>query len=242
MDRPHAAVGRSAAQWCSRRGLECIGQRWRGDAKTAWRKEISSGRRRLGKSARPLARGKAPPEHLPRRGDEHGHDIGVTLAHGGDDSARHVADHDAAGFDIELQYAETAAQIIILDPGLTSAAEQDVLGAFAGSIFRRYRLGEDALTAVAVIRELAGATFGVAERARERSSFHDAVGGPRREPEREDMIRDVERHPRRKAIENLLDLVRHCKFFVLAHRFRGKVPTLPRESSSQKHTLLTIVR
>ena len=98
------------------------------------------------------------------------------------------------------------------------------------------------LTAVAVIRELAGATFGVAERARERSSFHDAVGGPRREPKREDMVRDVERHLRRKAIENLLDLVRHCKFFVLAHRFRGKVPTLPRESSSQKHTLLTIVR
>ena len=45
MDRPNAAVGRSAAQWCSRRGLECIGQRWRGDAKTAWREEISSGRR-----------------------------------------------------------------------------------------------------------------------------------------------------------------------------------------------------
>jgi hypothetical protein len=35
MDRPHAAVGRSAAQWCSRGGLECIGQRWRGDAKAA---------------------------------------------------------------------------------------------------------------------------------------------------------------------------------------------------------------
>ena len=111
---------------------------------------------------------------------------------------------------------------------MTSAVEQDVLGAFAGSILRRYRLGEDALTAVAVIRELAGATFGVAERARERSSFHDAVGGPRREPKREDMVRDVERHLRRKAIENLLDLVRHCKFFVLAHRFRGKVPTLSR--------------
>ena len=111
MDRPHAAVGRSAtAQWCPRGGLECIGQRWRGNAKTAWREEISSGRRRLGKFARPLARGEAPPEHLPRRGDEHGHDIGVTLAHGGDDGARHVA----AGFDIELQHAETAAQIIIV--------------------------------------------------------------------------------------------------------------------------------
>lgn len=50
MDRPHAAVGRSAAQWCSRGGLECIGQRWRGYAKTAWREEISSNRRGLGKS------------------------------------------------------------------------------------------------------------------------------------------------------------------------------------------------
>jgi hypothetical protein len=50
----------------------------------------------------PLARGKAFPEHLPRRGDEHGHDIGVTLARGGNDGARHVADHCAAGFDIEI--------------------------------------------------------------------------------------------------------------------------------------------
>jgi hypothetical protein len=30
--------------------LEFIGQRWRGDAKTAWREEMSFGRRRLGKS------------------------------------------------------------------------------------------------------------------------------------------------------------------------------------------------
>jgi hypothetical protein len=52
MDRPHAAVGRSAtAHWCSRGGLECIGQRWRGDAKTAWREEISSSRRRLSTKA-----------------------------------------------------------------------------------------------------------------------------------------------------------------------------------------------
>src|SRR5262249_35784086 len=108
------------------------------------------------------------------------------------------------------------------DAGLTSAVKQDVLGAFAGSIFRWYRLGEDAPTAVAVIRETAGAAFGVAQRARERASFHDAVGGPRREPERENMGGDVERHLRRKAIENLVDLVRHRKFFVLAHRFRGK--------------------
>ena len=51
MDRPHAAVGRSAtAQWCSRGGLECIGQRWRGHAKKAWREEISSSRGRLSKS------------------------------------------------------------------------------------------------------------------------------------------------------------------------------------------------
>ena len=123
---------------------------------------------------------------------------------------------------------------------MTSA--DDVLGAFAGSIFRQYRLGEDSFTDVAVIREAAGTAFGIAERARERPSLHDAVRRPRREPKRENMIGDVERHLRRKAIENLVDLVRHHKFFVLAHRFRGKVPTLPRESSSQKHTLLTIVR
>src|SRR5215470_8570935 len=122
---------------------------------------------------------------------------------------------------------------------------------FGGGAGRARRLGRVNLPTVSPWRrrphrgrrdtELAGATFGVAERARERSSFHDTVGGPRREPEREDMVRDVERHLRRKAIENLVDLVRHCKFFVLAHRFRGKVPTLPRESSNQKHTLLTIV-
>jgi hypothetical protein len=52
MDRPPAAVGRSAtAQWCSRGGLECIGQRWRGHAKAAWREEISSSRRRLSTKA-----------------------------------------------------------------------------------------------------------------------------------------------------------------------------------------------
>jgi hypothetical protein len=49
------------------------------------------------------------------------------------------------------------------------------------------------------------------------------------------MVRDVERHLRRKAIENLLDLVRHRKFFVLAHRFRGKVPV-------KSHASLTIVK
>jgi ABC-type phosphate/phosphonate transport system permease subunit len=31
--------------------LECIGQRWRGHAKTAWRQEISSGRRGLSTKA-----------------------------------------------------------------------------------------------------------------------------------------------------------------------------------------------
>ena len=47
MDRSHAAVGRSATdQWCSRGGLECIGQRWRGHAKTARCEEIGSSRRR----------------------------------------------------------------------------------------------------------------------------------------------------------------------------------------------------
>ena len=65
MDRPHAAVGRSAAQWCSRGGLECIGQRWRGDAKTAWREEISSGRR--GSANRGIGRAKAGPEQPRRR-------------------------------------------------------------------------------------------------------------------------------------------------------------------------------
>src|SRR6516164_9072196 len=86
-----------------------------------------------------------------------------------------------------------------------------------------------------MIREAAGATFGVAERARERVSLHDAVRRPRREPERENVVGHVERHLRRKAIENLVDLVRHRKFFVLAHRSRRKVPV-------KSHALLTIVR
>src|SRR5262249_16003975 len=55
------------------------------------------------------ARRKTRPEHLPRRGDPHGHHIGVPLAHGADDGARHVADHGAAGFDIEIDGEEPAA-------------------------------------------------------------------------------------------------------------------------------------
>src|SRR5258708_16188818 len=89
-------------------------------------------------------------------------------------------------------------------------SRREPIGAFAGSIFRRYRLGEDALTAVAVIRELAGATFGVAERARERSSFHDAVGGPPRGPKRGEYVRDVERHPPREASRKTPALAPHC--------------------------------
>src|SRR5262249_26175303 len=42
--------------------------------------------------ARARARRKAGLEHLPRRGDQHRHHIGVALAHGADDAARHVAD------------------------------------------------------------------------------------------------------------------------------------------------------
>src|SRR5262245_57200736 len=97
---------------------------------------------------------------------------------------------------------------------------------FAGSIFRRYRLGEDARTAVAVIREPAGAALRVALSARERASLHDAVGEPRREPQRQNMVRNVERHLRRKALENLVDLVRHRKSVVFVH-------LLSRESSTQ---------
>src|SRR5262249_59400663 len=78
---------------------------------------------------------------------------------------------------------------------------------FAGSIFRRYRLGEDARTAVAVIREPAGAALRVALSARERASLHDAVGGPRREPQRQNMVGDVERHLRREALRDLLRLL-----------------------------------
>src|SRR6516164_7220372 len=81
--------------------------------------------------------------------------------------------------------------------------------AFAGSIFRRYRLIEDSLTDAAVICEPACAALRVAESARERAPFHDAVGGSRREPERQNMVGDVERHLRRKEVENLVDLVRH---------------------------------
>src|SRR5262249_17613391 len=105
---------------------------------------------------------------------------------------------------------------------------------FGGSIVRRYRLIEDPFTHAAVISESACTALRVALSARERCAFHDAVGGPRREPERENMIGDVERQVRRKALENLVDLVRHRKFFVLAHRRRGKVP-------AKRHCLLTIV-
>jgi len=42
MDRPHAAVARSATpQWLAHAVLECTGRRWRDDAETAWRGEIS---------------------------------------------------------------------------------------------------------------------------------------------------------------------------------------------------------
>src|SRR5262249_61418772 len=51
MDRPRAAVGHSATtQWRARAVLERIGDRWRDDAQTAWRGEISSSHLRLGKS------------------------------------------------------------------------------------------------------------------------------------------------------------------------------------------------
>src|SRR5262245_12152273 len=106
---------------------------------------------------------------------------------------------------------------------------------FAGSIVRRYRLIEDPFMDAAVICEPACAALRVAEGTRERASFHDPVGGPRREPERENMIGDVERQVRRRALENLVDLVRYRKSFVLAHRRRGKVP-------AKSHSLLTIVK
>src|SRR5262249_44561914 len=49
MDRPRAALARSATPHRISRGvLERIGQRWRDDAETAWRGEISSSRRRQG--------------------------------------------------------------------------------------------------------------------------------------------------------------------------------------------------
>src|SRR5262245_51196053 len=97
------------------------------------------------------------------------------------------------------------------------------------------RASRIARTAVAVIREPAGAALRVALSARERASLHDAVGGPRREPQRQNMVRNVERHLRRKALENLVDLVRHRKSVVFVH-------LLSRESSTQSHALLTIVR
>src|SRR5262249_56069172 len=97
------------------------------------------------------------------------------------------------------------------------AAGQMARRFFAGSIFRRYRLIEDAFTGAAVICESACAALRVAFSARERASFHDAVDGPRREPERENMVGNVERHLRRKALENLVDLLRHRKSLVLPH-------------------------
>src|SRR5262249_44529177 len=106
---------------------------------------------------------------------------------------------------------------------------------FTDSIFRRYRLIEDAFANAAVICESACAALRVALSARERASFHDAVDGPRREPERENMVGDVERHLRRKAVENPVGLVRHRKSVVLAHRRRGKV-------LAKRHSLLTIVK
>src|SRR5215831_15711148 len=51
MDRPRAALARSATpQRISRGVLERIGRRWRDDAETAWRGEMSSSRLRLGNS------------------------------------------------------------------------------------------------------------------------------------------------------------------------------------------------
>src|SRR5262249_54867318 len=107
------------------------------------------------------------------------------------------------------------------------AAGQMARRFFAGSIFRRYRLIEDAFTGAAAVFESACTALRVALSARERASFHDAVDRPRREPERENMVGDVERHLRRKALENLVDLVRHRKSVVLAHRRRRKFRQKP---------------
>src|SRR5262249_58256009 len=80
---------------------------------------------------------------------------------------------------------------------------------FAGSFARRRRLIEDPFTGAAVIGESACAALRVALSARERCAFHDTVGGPRREPARENVIGDVERHLRRKAPRNFVRSVRH---------------------------------
>jgi hypothetical protein len=90
------------------------------------------------------------------------------------------------------------------------------------SLLRRQRLIEDALADALMMGELASATLRVAAGTLERGRIDGAVRRLAWKPQREHMVGHVERHLRRKALEDLLDLMGHRKSRACNHTQTGQ--------------------